>query len=1123
MRDVIFAGCDTRGKSKFAEVSLEFDNSKGFIKNYPDTYLKVSRRADIDGKSAYYINDELARLKDVQDLFLDTGIGNDSYSMIGQEQTKKLLSSKIEDRRAIFEEASGIVRLKNQKEATEKSLAEVEQNFLRLNDILKELDKQLKPLKKQKEKADHFLDLTFKLESIEIDFISKKVQLLTDKFIILSQENNELIERLSQDNERLTFLEENTLSLKNSTKTKNDSIHKLQSAFSKVEQELLIFNKQLENFEERNRDFSKQMQVIDEDIDEIQQKYNVSFSEIERKNQRLAYLKDSISSKGELKNEFEKSLFLKEEDVISLKSKVEHLRKDVTNLYNTFNEAKINFDQFQLSEQKILRDINDIQNDSMISLNERFLNDIKEQTVELDRISLELFKLNDDLSSSNMKEEQLNKSIVELDKLTYQLKTDLASKSESLHSLEQSNEKKDYLPFSVRKIIENKDKFSGFVNVISSLAQPKKGFEIAIDSLLGNTAQFILLEDFSFSKPIIQFLKEHNYGYSSFLSIKDSKPRRFSQNELSSIASFEGASFALDFLDYDETYESIFSQLLGRTIVFETLDQAISFSKTNNFSFKGSTLEGEIIQPGVVSGGSKTKKGVFSAQKELFSLTEEVTSIEKRLIETEKFSIVQKQELFELVASIKTITDSISTFENEEKAKTLAIEKMKLEQQNLLENTKEKQLRLSALQNELNQIKNASSAQYDQYKHKKNEYENSEKKLDELINLYDESVLTVSNMKEESHQIIMTISTQQEELKNLELFLDEYRNGSNDFEKKIVSLQERKKIIDSEFSLNEIEVDRILEERVTKTEQIDILERELLNAKNSYSDEHSELEKFENEQRQLIKERESFTSRNNELNLSINDLSNQIQVFVKRAQDAYQIEREDLLKRPVEDIDLNKVEKNIDYLKNEIKKIGNVNIESIQDFINLDERYQKEHTQYLDIKNAKEDLDALLKNVRDEMKERFLVTFKQIAIYFETAFTDLFGGGRAKLSLEDPRNPLSSNIKIMAQPPGKKPNSIESLSGGEKALTVSALIFAIIKTKPSPFVYLDEIDAPLDDANVSRFAYYLKKNSDNSQFIVVTHRKGTMMAADTLFGVTQEEPGITIVFPHKLETALKEA
>jgi chromosome segregation protein len=229
------------------------------------------------------------------------------------------------------------------------------------------------------------------------------------------------------------------------------------------------------------------------------------------------------------------------------------------------------------------------------------------------------------------------------------------------------------------------------------------------------------------------------------------------------------------------------------------------------------------------------------------------------------------------------------------------------------------------------------------------------------------------------------------------------------------------------------------------------------------------------------------------------------------------------LNRPVEDIDLVKVEKNIDFLRNEIKKIGNVNIESIQDFIDLDERYQREHTQYLDIKNAKDDLDALLKNVREEMKERFLVTFKQIAIYFETSFTDLFGGGRAKLSLEDPRNPLSSNIKIMAQPPGKKPNSIESLSGGEKALTVSALIFAIIKTKPSPFVYLDEIDAPLDDANDSRFAYYLKKNSDNSQFIVVTHRKGTMMAADTLFGVTQEEPGITIVFPHKLETALKEA
>jgi chromosome segregation protein len=1123
MKDVIFAGCDTRGKSKFAEVSLEFDNSKGYIKNYAGDVLKVARRAEADGRSAYYINDELARLKDIQDIFLDTGIGNDSYSMIGQEQTKKLLSSKIEDRRAIFEEAAGIVRLKNQKETTEKSLVEIELNFVRLSDILKELEKQLKPLKKQKEKADLYVELSTKLKNIEVDFISKKVQMLTEEFISLSQENNQLISLLKSHEEEILVIDVKIQGLKLSNKEQNEQLFSLQEQKSKLEQETLIIEKQVESYEDRNRQFSQQLKTINADIEEIQAKHNISFTEIQKKKNRLSYLENSIKNLSSDLEKKENDIFINEQDARITKEKVEKTRKEVAELFNTYNESKLNFEQQRLTEEKILKEISLIQTDSTVSIVSKLKEELEQIELELKDSERKFSEIQQNLLTFRTKKEKLTEEIHQLDNLKFQNENEKKTKTILLNQLENSNENKDFLFFSVKKIIEHQNQFPGIIDIVSNLLKPKKGFEISVDSLLSNMSQFFVLEDFKYAKEVIQFLKKNNFGSASFLSLNDAKPKRFSENELSVIRKQDGIFYTPDHIEYDKKYEPIILQIFGRTLISDNLDTAIKFSKSTSFSFKVSTQEGEIVQPGVVSGGSKSKKGAFALQKEIDTLLIEIKDIEKRTIELINFKELKLEETTKNNESLSLFQIDLTSVEKSKNELSLLVERRKTELLNAQENSKEKSLKLSELQQELNQVKNVSSKNYDFYHNKKNEFEKNEKHLENLITSQDAMADSLIQQKDDFHSSNNLLSTQQEELKNLSAFLEEYKNGSDDFERKLISLEEKKKVIEEEFEHNDIEMDKLFIELKIKKDALSEVIITLDESKNNFKTDTSELEGLEKTFSELSKNKEVSTKRQYELNLSINDLSNQLLSLTKRANDAYELNREDLLNRAVDEIDLVKCEKEISYLREEIKKIGSVNIESIKDFTELDARFQKENSQYQDVKNAKDDLETLLKSVRDEMKERFVDTFKQIATYFEETFIDLFGGGRAKLSLDDPRNPLTSHIKIMAQPPGKKPNSIESLSGGEKAMTVSALIFAIIKTKPSPFVYLDEIDAPLDDANVSRFAFYLKKSSENSQFIVVTHRKGTMMAADSLFGVTQEEPGITIVFPHKLENIHKEA
>lgn len=1119
MKDVIFSGCDTRKASTQAEVSIEFDNRLRILPRMDMDTVIITRKAHISGKSEFFINEQPARLKDIQEIFLDTGLGSNSYSMISQEQTKRLLSEKIEERRAIFEEAAGIVMMKNEKETTEERLEEVEKDFIRLHDILKELERQVRPLQKQSEKAKQYLTIKKVLDETETDFLSFKFQRLTKEEQVITNKLEHNINELNECTLNIANLEETLKNYKEDLKLLNDSIFSTQEEKSKVKENIDSLQNLISINKERILQSQNELSEVNGEIEDIEDKFSVSVEEFNSKKNRFQELEKLIFDNNQIKDKVVKDLFHLQIEITSSKDKTEKLREEIASLYNEYQEAKLRFEQHNRNEEKFLSEMDSLSErkknaEQNLSASKETLETIQKEFQENSNVIQELSgKHQFHINELNDKQRTAN----DYSSLIVRLETTLAKEKTILESLESSLENFEGYYEGVRNILKNKAQLDDILDVVGNLFTPVDGYEVALDSLLNASAQNIVVSSIQSAKKAVNFLKEKRLGRATFIPLDDLTIRTFSNEELNIINKYQGISPALSVINHTNELKPLFQHLIGRNLIATNMEAAVKFYEETRLKIKISTLDGDILQPGTISGGTRNKRGLISKRKEMDNLRESVKINDQKLIEVKE----NAQSLKKTIEIITNDKESLLKSLDIEKEKNGQI-KLKLEsaQHNLeiaKNNIKEQDILVKDLKYQYEESKRTSSSLYSKYHEKENLHVQKNEELSFLIQQLKNNEELYNNAKQTETTCLIEIEKYEEEKRNLTDFISEQENGKDSFEKRLEFLQTKK------YS-NEAKIHNATEENNQYKEQLNTLSETYSSLEISLNEQQtkkSEIQTYiDKSESSLAELRNSFTELkevNHKLEIKKTNYLNNKEQIIKRSFEAYQLKESDLLQAPQININEEATEKEIKSLLKELKSIGSVNLDSIKDFEELNERYQTEKAQLEDIKEAKKDLEMLLKDVSKEMTERFTATFKEVSKHFEKIFVELFGGGHAKLGLEDPKKPLTSRIMITAQPPGKKPKKIELLSGGEKNLTVCALVFAIIKASPSPFVYLDEIDAPLDDANVSRFAFYLKKFGEHTQFIVVTHRKGTMMAADSLFGVTQEEQGITTVFPYHLE------
>lgn len=1124
MEDVIFSGTELRKPQGSAYVAITLDNSDHSL---PIDYneVTVARRVYRSGESEYLINGVVSRLKDVNSLFFDTGIGKEGYSIIGQGQIEKILSGKPEERRELFDETAGIVKFKKNKAATEKSLENERANLSRVKDILNELEKQVGPLKEQSETAKKYLIYKEELKKFDINCF------------LLDVEKTK--EQLNEHEKNLKIVEDDSERLKDEFEKARDEYERIESELEKYNQLIDDTKNEIHNKKLENQKFEGEINVLSQQI--ISQQQNADSI-----NEQISVARDSLNK---IQTELDKYNEEKSEIDIKIKN-FDAIIKEATDKYNSLNET-ISADENEIESSKsdIIEYLNEGgtnkakvgRYDTMLEqlnfrktqLNKRFLEytsdeqkygkEKDELTNSLAQINLVLDELNSEMSALSS---YLDDNIERQDELKKNIShnnNEIVSLSSKMEALRNLSERYDGYGNSIRQVMDQKKKYPKIVGVVADIINVNKNYEIAIETALGGSIQNIVTEDSETAKEMIEFLKTNRYGRATFLPINSIVDR--SSNINKEILNEQGViGIAASLVECDNKYKTVINHLLGRIYVVDNINNAIKISRKFNQSIRIVTVEGELINPGGAMTG-----GAFRNKSNLLG---------------------RKREIDEINEKIKAIKVSL-TSEREE------LEKLKIERE---AKKAQKESITTEIQNN-NIKKNTYSLNLEQASEKLSETEKG------LAHIKKENADISSQIQEinaNKQEISNNSKLQEEAIKNLELKVSELENKISDNKVKLVKQSEEINNLNIEFNVIKQQndfvlqnINRVTSERNETKARINILEDRLGNGSKEAILLNNKIEELkvnleENNRIILIKEQKVNQSIEQKNSLNENhkeffkmreDLSEQINALDKSAfkisslieklteqsdnLNNYMWEEYELTYNSAKEFkddslnDINSLKKEISAVKGKIKLLGDVNVNAIEDYKQVSERYEFLKGQHDDIVKAEENLVNIINELDLAMRQQFAEKFKEIRIMFSKVFKELFGGGKADLELVDDENILETGIIINAQPPGKKLQNMMQLSGGEKSLTAIALLFAIQSLKPSPFCLLDEIEAALDDSNVKRFAKYLGKLTKDTQFIVITHRKGTMEACDILYGITMQEKGVsTLVSVNMIENEL---
>ena len=1120
--DIIFAGTQNRKSLGFAEASIVIDNSDGKL---PIEFAEVvvTRRIFRNGDSGYFINKTPCRLKDVLELFMDTGIGKDGYSIIGQGKIDEILSNKSEDRRNIFEEAAGIVKYRARKTESEKKLEQTKLNLLRINDILSEIEANIEPLKKQSDKAKKFLELRDELKSIEIGLFLYNIDNYKEQLKKLAEDIDIILSEQKEEESRLSVIQ----NLKENLKLE------LEEVITKIEETQNLGFESEKKIEQINSEINVAETKITNNI-QNRETYLKEIEELNKRNTEIKEEKDNrISKKDNLlanREKFAKELEEKEKTLNEISSKFSDEEKKI-------EEKKKQVEQNTEVKYENREKINtiEINNDNLSKRGKTVQNEITDTISKLDEkrmIKSELLKTFNEkeakrnecekrLNEIKTKKDEANTKILNYENKINDLSTELRVKDSKQKFLSEMEKEKEGYSRAVKALLLECEKDSklnkGVKGVLANIITVPTEYQIAIETVLGQTLQNIVTETEEDAKKLIEYLRKNNLGRASFLpiaSVKGKKVDRLIKNNLQGVI-----GIASDLVKADKKYEGIVLNLLGRTVVVENMDTAIILARQNSYGFRIVTLKGDIINPsGAISGGSIAQKtsSIIGRTSQIKELEKEIEKLKQEIEKVSKEKEEYEESIEDLLEDITSIEQSSQEIQIE-----YATEKQRIE--SLEESILNLETRLKSLKTESKQIEQTILENEKQKSTIKEQTMDLEKEIETLSSEIQafaekdkENQKNIDDLNFEITNIKISLSSFDESSNSMQEILERIETELQANTSKIESKQEQSKQVleENEKLKKTIEnlkqsIEQIKQEVSLSSETVEKLKQEKIEKNNSITKTETEIE----EKYRIIEEIKNQT---NKLEVKKSKIDVELEQIINKMWEDYEITPNTAgeYKKPN---DIAETTKNVKNLREKIKELGSINIDSIEEYKQTKERYDYMCEQRLDLENSSNKLKKVIQDMTKIMKEQFEAQFKTINKNFGEVFKELFGGGKAELRLTDEEDILNCGIEIEVQPPGKKLQNMSLLSGGERAFTAIALLFAILKINPAPFCVLDEIEAALDDVNVYRFADYLKKFTQDTQFLVITHRKGTMEASDTVYGITMEESGISKLLSMKLE------
>lgn len=1112
MQDVIFSGTETRKPLSFASVAITLDNSDHKL---PVEFneVTVTRRLYRSGESEYLINGSACRLKDINEMFYDTGIGKEGYSIIGQGQIDKILSGKPEDRRELFDEAAGIVKYKRRKNTTIKKLEDEQQNLVRVTDILSELTKQLGPLERQSETARIYLAKRDSLRELDVNMFllesrqtEKDLQVLSEKNETASAQLADTSKEYEQTKVEYDRLEQELEELNQQMDELREKTQKNALQKQQLEGQINVLNEQIQAGLQSDTHFKNRLETVEEDLKQRQQ----SRSEVEEEKGSLrAIVKEAQKRLADQ----EDRLHTVQEQISQCETAVEDGKNEIIEILNSRATTKGKAQRFDtLMEQVGIRKAEVSQHILHLKSEEAEQKTIREKAQsEYDQITEEIHQMNE---KSDEIEQQVHNLSEDLKKQTAQLENSQTSyhrEASRLESLRNITERYDGYGNSIRRVMEQKDRVPGIRGVVADLIQVNKEYEIAIETALGGSIQNIVTDNEQTAKRMIEYLKKNRFGRATFLPLNSINTRgEFSQKEALKETGVIG--LASDLVSTEKEYTGLTRYLLGRVLVVDHIDHAIAIARKYHHSLRMVTIEGESLSPGgsMTGGAFKNNSNLLGRRREIEELEGKVAALKeevsrltgsmeenrhKRNMLRDQMTQLQEQLRGKYVAQ-NTAKMNLARLKDKEQEIRDGYERIRLDQEQIRRQLSEIQQdhdkideELKASRQDEKELETYIETRQKELEEWKNEESTVQKKLEELrleasTNQQKESfasenlsrlISEIQGLEQEKQTILETLEQGNQEMENKRRSVEELKEAVSRFGGQEETNREQMQVWQKEKDLKNTSHKAFFEKRDQLSSQISLLDKECFRLK-------SQIEKLEESR----------------------------EAQISYMWEEYEITPNNALQyRKEEYTDLKEMKKQTAQLKDEIRKLGSVNVNAIEDYKNLQERHAFLSGQYEDLKTAEAQLENIIRELDEGMRQQFSEKFRDIQREFDKAFKELFGGGKGTLELEEDVDILEAGIKIISQPPGKKLQNMMQLSGGEKALTAIALLFAIQNLKPSPFCLLDEIEAALDDSNVGRFAGYLQKLTKNTQFIIITHRRGTMNAADRLYGITMQEKGVS--------------
>lgn len=1126
MEDVIFNGTEKRRRMAYCEVTLTFDNEDHSL---PSDYTEVAvtRRVFRTGESEYLLNGAACRLKDVVDLFRDTGIGRDGYSIVGQGRVGEILSQKSEDRRQVFEEAAGIVKYKARKSEAEKRLDNTEQNLSRIADIISELESRLEPLRLQSEDARKYLAMREEQKGLDLNVFLIRSERYQEKIAELRLTAESMRETLAQNEREQQALNERRESVQNQLSEREEKAAELRESLQALIQEVEAQEGQANVLRERLAASRREQARVEDEKRAAEEGETGMRRRIETLEGEIAREGEAVAAREERQAALDRALEETETAAARLETEAEDAKERVIRFMNDMGDVK--------SEQARLTALGEAIDRQLASLSagaeedSRVTADLRRAVEDAEGVWDEE---NDRLKALNEAareiSERTRRAGEEYERLTAESQKLLSIKQELGSRLKLLTEmQRDYEGYnlSVKQVLMEAERRggAGVHGVVASILHAPQKLERALDMVLGGTLQNVVVDRDEDAKAMIEYLKRNRYGRATFLPISSIRGRTLDMGERRVLSMPGCVGLASEMVTYDPIYRGIVENLLGRTVIAEDLNSGIAIQRAGRYQFRLVTLDGDVMH----SGGSMTGGSVQSRMTSLLSREREITeSAENMKKLTEKLAQAQnqlKKGEEERAALKKERAQLFDDVHQQEIAVTRAEDHLARAREELNGHTG-RAARVNEARAQLAEQKAEILSQLDALGQRRetteDEGETLRKKAQALQTSLSEKRVALNAQRQEAGDARVALATAKRGFEALKQDLSRLNAQKGDAARALAEAAESLRALACRLKADE-------EALTTEEGRLELARRGLNGAREDFqrADEsrlkaQTELKEISESAERLRVATEEFTDRSHRAEMALSRAENDLEQMTARIWEDYQLTYEGAEPFRDPDFKLAESEKRLNTLRAAIRAMGPVNVSAMDEYRETSERYTELSAQRDDLERAKNDLMGIISELTGKMETQFRAQFEQLDVYFRQTFTELFGGGRAELRLEDPKDALNTGIEIVAQPPGKKLQMLSLLSGGERALTAIAILFAMLKLKPTPFCILDEIEAALDDANIDNFAEYLQTYSNKTQFVVVTHRKGTMSRCDALYGVAMEEKGVSKLVSVKLADAV---